>query len=299
MLFITLDQFRGDCLSSAGHLVVRTPNLDRLAAAGVSLRRHYSQAAPCAPGRAALYTGMYQMNNRVVGNGTPLDDRLDNVARVARRAGYRPTLFGYTDQGVDPRVVTDAADPRRSTAWGILPGFDVEVDLSGPYTPWIEWLRTFGHDVPDDDQVVLAGEPDRPAEHSSSAFLTGRLLAWIERQDGPWFAHASYLRPHPPYGAAGRWAREYTADEVGEPIAPAPPGQRHALHEGMLHLDALAAPTDAQRVRQLRAQYFGMIGEVDDQLGRVWDALVASGHWEDTVVVVTADHGEQLGDHGL
>ena len=98
VLLITLDQFRGDCLSSAGHPVVGTPNLDRLAAGGVALRRHYSQATPCAPGRAALYTGMYQMNNRVVANGTPLDDRFDNVARVARRAGYRPALFGYTDR---------------------------------------------------------------------------------------------------------------------------------------------------------------------------------------------------------
>ena len=176
VLLITLDQFRGDCLSSAGHPVVRTPNLDRLAAAGVSLRRHYSQATPCAPGRAALYTGTYQMNNRVVANGTPLDDRFDNVARVARRAGYRPALFGYTDQGVDPRLVPDPTDPRRSNPWGVLPGFDAEVNLSGPYTPWIEWLRGLGHDVPDDDQAVLRGEPDRPAEHSTSAFLSNDTM---------------------------------------------------------------------------------------------------------------------------
>src|SRR6478736_6013736 len=103
VLLITLDQFRGDCLSVAGHPLVRTPNLDALAAAGVRLSRHYSQAAPCSPGRAALYTGMYQMNNRVVANGTPLDARFDNVALAARRAGYRPALFGYTDQSVDPR----------------------------------------------------------------------------------------------------------------------------------------------------------------------------------------------------
>ena len=89
VLLITLDQFRGDCLSSAGHPVVRTPNLDRLAEQGVRLARHYSQAAPCAPGRASIYTGMYQMNHRVVANGTPLDDRFDNVALAGRRAGYR------------------------------------------------------------------------------------------------------------------------------------------------------------------------------------------------------------------
>src|SRR5215210_6101724 len=103
ILLITLDQFRADCLSCAGHPVVRTPALDDLAGQGLPLARHYSQAAPCSPGRAALYTGTYQMNNRVVANGTPLDSRLDNVAHAARRAGYQPTLFGYTDQGIDPR----------------------------------------------------------------------------------------------------------------------------------------------------------------------------------------------------
>ena len=103
VLLITLDQFRGDCLSAAGHPLVRTPNLDRLAASGVRLARHYSQAAPCAPGRASLYTGTYQMNHRVVANGTPLDARFDNIALMARRAGYQPALFGYTDQAVDPR----------------------------------------------------------------------------------------------------------------------------------------------------------------------------------------------------
>jgi arylsulfatase A-like enzyme len=72
VLFITLDQFRGDSYGAAGHPLVVTPTLDRVAAEGVRLERHYSQGAPCAPGRAAIYTGMYQMNNRVAATGTPL-----------------------------------------------------------------------------------------------------------------------------------------------------------------------------------------------------------------------------------
>lgn len=66
VLFVTLDQFRGDTYGAAGHPLVQTPTLDRIAREGVRLERHYSQAAPCSPGRAALYTGTYQMNNRVV-----------------------------------------------------------------------------------------------------------------------------------------------------------------------------------------------------------------------------------------
>ena len=101
VLLITLDQFRGDSLSCAGHPLVRTPNLDALAADGVRLARHYSQAAPCAPGRASLYTGMYQMNHRVVANGTPLDARFDTLALAGRRAGYRPAVQYLMDHTSD------------------------------------------------------------------------------------------------------------------------------------------------------------------------------------------------------
>ncbi|MCX6511849.1 MAG: sulfatase-like hydrolase/transferase, partial [Actinobacteria bacterium] len=111
-LLITVDQFRADCLGVAGHPLVKTPVLDMLAAEGLHLSRHFAQAAPCAPGRAALYTGTYQSTNRVVANGSPLDGRFDNVALAARRAGYEPALFGYTDQAVDPRVVSGRDDPR-------------------------------------------------------------------------------------------------------------------------------------------------------------------------------------------
>ena len=284
LLLVTLDQFRGECLSAAGHGVARTPNLDRLAAAGVRLDRHYSQAAPCSPGRACLYTGTYQMNNRVVANGTPLDDRLDNLARAARRGGLEPTLFGYTDQGVDPRTVSPG-DPRLSSYEGVLPGFTVGLDLTGENARWLEWLGDLGYDVPPRGREALATEPERPEEVGISAFMTDRYLEWLERQERPWFAHLSYLRPHPPYAAAGRWASAFDPDEVDMPIAPA--SDRHPFHEAALRLPQAAAPTDERSLRRIRAQYYGMIGDVDAQLGRVFDALERLGQWEDTFVLVT------------
>jgi arylsulfatase A-like enzyme len=63
VLFITLDQFRGDALSCADHFIVKTPNLDALAQSGVRFSRHYTQSTPCAPGRAGLYTGMPDSHN--------------------------------------------------------------------------------------------------------------------------------------------------------------------------------------------------------------------------------------------
>ncbi len=293
MLLITLDQFRGDSLSCAGHPVVRTPTLDRLAAAGVRFARHYSQAAPCSPGRACLLTGTYQFNNRVVGNGTPLDRRFDNVALVARRAGYAPTLFGYADQGIDPRQASGPDDERLSNYQGVPPGFDVALDLPDDQRAWTAWLADLGYEVPGSGERALASEPQRPAAHGVSAFLTDRLIGWLGQQDEPWFAHASYWRPHPPYAAAGHWARAYDPCDV---VAVVPAPERPTPFCG--RLAAMPAPSDPDLLRRLQSQYYGMVSDVDGQLGRLLDAVVDLGAWQDTIVIVTSDHGEQLGDQG-
>ena len=219
VLFITVDQWRGDCLSSLDHPVVRTPTLDRLAAGGVTFTRHWANTAPCGPSRATLYTGMYVHNHRSVLNGTPLDARFTNVALEARAAGYDPVLFGYTDTTVDPRTVTDPDDPRLRTYEGVLPGFRAEVLLTGEdLSPWARWLAARGVDVPANPGELHLPIPDYPkaeehgeswvparyaAEHSEAAFLTDEVIAWLDRQTGaaPWFAHVSYIRPHPPYRA--------------------------------------------------------------------------------------------------
>jgi arylsulfatase A-like enzyme len=297
VLLITLDQFRADCLSVAGHPLVKTPNLDRLAKNGVRLTKHYSQCAPCSPGRASLYTGMYQMNHRVVANGTPLNREFDNVALLAKRAGYWPTLFGYTDQAIDPRDASGPDDWRLNSYEGVLPGFDCKLFIPENHELWIEHLRANGFDLPMDAQHALRTEPDRPEQFGLSTFLTDHLLGWLKKQDGPWFAHASYLRPHPPFAAAGKWSKAYDPADVELPIAPG--SDLHPSHEMFMQLDSASAPADEAGKRHMRAQYYGMIGDVDEQLGRVWDALVEMNMWDNTMIIVTADHGEQLGDHGL
>ena len=295
ILFITLDQFRADSMSCAGHPVVRTPNLDVLAAEGVRFARHYAQAAPCAPGRAALYTGTYQMNNRVVANGSPLDHRFDNVARAARRAGYEPVLFGYTDQGVDPRTV-GRDDPGLWNWEGVLPGFECIVNLDERYVPWMEFLHEHGYSG-DDPEAALATENERPIELSVSTFMTDRMLQWMGEQDKPWFAHASYLRPHPPFSAAGEYSTMYDPTVCPAPLPVLE--HQHPLYSAMLQIPYVAAPADPLLMAELRAQYYGMISEVDMHLGRVWEQLRRTGQWDDTIIVVTADHAEQLGDQGL
>lgn len=321
VLHITVDQWRGDCLSAAGHPLVRTPVLDGLAARGVRFANHWANVAPCGPSRATLHTGMYAMNHRSVLNGTPLDARFTNVALEARRAGYVPRLFGYTDTTVDPRTVTDPADPRLFDYEGVLPGFDVvhndPSEGAGPLR-WGRWLAERGRDVPSDPRLLYRPDLSYPgaSEHSDwwapghfgpdeteTAFLTDTLLDWLARHgDDPWFVHASILRPHPPYRCAVGYHDRYAADDVpgfrGHPTREAEAAS-HPLAAAAVGLPGVAAPDDERDRRQLRATYYGMMAEVDDQLGRLLGWLDESGLAGDTLIVLTSDHGDQMGDHWL
>ncbi|MEI6700621.1 MAG: sulfatase-like hydrolase/transferase, partial [Actinomycetota bacterium] len=234
--------------------------------------------------------------HRVVANGTPLEDRFDNVAKAASRGGYDPVLFGYTDQGIDPSTVMSVDDPRLLTYEGVLPGFTAVLPLDGRQEGWVEHLVDLGYDVTSGYQA-LETESSRPAEHSVSSFLTSGLLEWIEGSEAPWFAHASYIRPHPPYSAAGEYSTMYDNCPVEEPI---PVGDDlHGLHQIALTIPGIAAPTDPAEMEALIRQYFGMVSEVDAQVGRILDHLQEREVLDDTVIIVTSDHGEQLGDHGL
>jgi arylsulfatase A-like enzyme len=317
VLLITLDQMRADCLGAAGHPLVRTPNLDRISAQGVRFASHFSNCAPCGPARASLLTGLWQMNHRVTGNGAPLADDLPMLPRLLREVGYRPTLFGYTDTTIDPRPLSPD-DPRRSNWEEAMPGFDVEVMLDEQLGPWLEWLAARGEQVPGpgEDPELVYEPADVPipegrgaswpptryaAEHTESAFLTERALAWLElpeRRSEPWCAHISYLRPHPPYVAPAPYHDLFDPADVPDPV-------RHATaqDEAQLHPFVAAAllvtpsPADDLDQRQLQATYYGMIAEVDHQLGVLLDGLDRLGFAEDTLVVLAVDHGEQLGDH--
>ena len=121
ILFITADQFRADCLSASGHPVVRTPNLDALAAEGTRFTDNYANCVPCAPSRTSLHTGLYQETHRVLINGNPLDARFTTWANELRSAGRDPVLFGYTDTALDPRTLPPG-DPGLTTYEGCLPG---------------------------------------------------------------------------------------------------------------------------------------------------------------------------------
>lgn len=326
ILYISVDQWRGECLSVVGHPVVKTPNLDALAADGVLFKRHYSVCAPCGPARASLHTGMYLMNHRSGRNGTPLDARFTNVAWEARKAGFDPTLFGYTDTSLDPRT-RNADDPALRTYEGALPGFTVAMQLPDHMAPWIADLKARGYDLPNGRWDAYKPRPgfqkptDRghsfippvfTADESETTFMADAILRWLSvRRDQNWFVHGVFLRPHPPVIAPEPYNAMY--DPARVPMArrkptPEEEAEQHPFLKAQLAALATSRGYDEHNpnnlvqmpeleLRQMRATYYAMITQVDDQIGRLIAHLKNTGEYEDTLIILTCDHGEMGGDH--
>lgn len=328
ILFITADQWRGECLSALGHPQVKTPNLDAIAADGVTFKRHYAQATPCGPARASIYTGMYLHNHRSVLNGTPLDNRHTNLALEVRKSGYKPALFGYTDVSLDPRQFA-SGDYAVKTYEGVLPGFVPVVHVNSAAKPWLADLKAKGYQVPDEAKKMLSpqtgyaaaankGKTFAPtkfkAEDSRTAFLVDEAIKYLSvRQNQSWFVYLSFLSPHPPYIAPEPFHDLYDANDMPLPVRRKTPQEEATQHPWLEHYlfnqsgdhyTVGANPRDNLslsdlELRQIKATYYGMMSEVDAQIGRLIDYLKQIGAYENTLIIFTSDHGDMQGDHWM
>ncbi len=319
VLFITIDQLRADCLNGALAAHVDLPNLRAFQEDAVSFSRHFSVTNPCGPSRASLLTGQYAMNHRSVRNGAPLRHDTPNIATEMRKAGYLPMLFGYTDTSADPRAY-DPNDPALKTYEYPMTGFHevVEMRLEESH-PWQAHLMQKGYsfdtywDVykpvsPDGGATKLNSPAIYAAEDSDTAFLTDAFLkgvASLQKQN--WFAHLTYIRPHPPLVAPAPYNDMYDPNDVPLPTRLPAIEDEIAMHpffgptientkagdfvEGFDSVE----PSD-ENIRTLRAVYLGLATEVDHHIGRVVQHLKDSGQYDETLIVITADHGEMLGD---
>lgn len=317
ILFITADQWRGECLSALDHPVVKTPNLDALAKEGVLFKQHYAQATECAPSRTSIHTGMYMCNHRCVDNGTPMDSRLGNWALEMRKAGYDPSLFGYTDSATDPRGLGQK-DPRLFHYSEPLPGF-------GSYTPYksdvsVDWVNSLiikGYEMPENlwnlygDTVEgldwkNGGDALLPlkikTEDHETHFMVDKCIEWINGQRKPWVTHLSLLRPHPPFVAPAPYHQFCDPAQQDAPIrsdSAGEEGEQHPFLKYYIEETRWGSRASVKEIQQAKAHYYGLMNEVDANLGRLIDQLKANGEWESTLIILTSDHGEQMGDHWL
>jgi len=315
VLFITADQWRGECLSSLGH-IVQTPNLDALAADGMMFTNHFANAVPCGPSRASLHTGMYLQNHRSGTNGTPLDARHTNWALEARAGGYDPALFGYTDTANDPREY-DPDHAYMQSYEGPLPGITPVVMMGTFPDAWAAWLGDRGYDIPDPNWKLYTAKADQteyenggkvpaplaiPKNEHDTHFMVDKVMSYLDGQQDSWFVHLSLLRPHPPWVAPEPYNALYPPEELMDFVRQPDietESRQHPFLDHYLKRPRFAVSADNRRTARMKASYFGLMTEVDHNLGRLFDYLKRTGQWDDTLIIFTSDHGEQIGDHWL
>ncbi|KNG95112.1 alkaline phosphatase family protein [Pseudaestuariivita atlantica] len=332
VLWIMSDQLRWDYLGCYGATHIDTPNLDWLASRGVRFDRAYVQSPICGPSRMSFYTGRYVRSHGATWNGFPLRVGEPTLGDHLREAGVTCGLVGKTHMTADiegmRRLGIDPASPTgRCIAEG---GFEVFVRDDGTNhsaypsrhaadydaylrahgmdgdNPWEEWANTAIDPATGEMRSGWALEnshlPARvPKEHSETAWLTTRGIEYIEAQgDAPWLCHLSYIKPHWPYLAPAPYHAMYGPDDIPPPVRSA--AERETDHPLMrAWLGAAYAQSfsrDAVRDRVVPA-YMGLVKELDDQLGRLFDHLRDSGRMDDTMIVFCSDHGDNLGDHWL
>ena len=325
VLVVIADQLRADCLTGALAAHVDLPNIRAFQDEATTFTNHFSVTNPCGPSRASIFTGLYAMNHRSIRNGTPMSDGLPNLPREARKSGYEPRLYGYSDTSLDPRI-RPPKDPALRTEEQVMPGFTeaLEMRLMESY-PWRAYLKAQGYDLPDYAHFYdsISPDPARPArpddppfyraEHSDTAFLTDTLLQDLAvRTDQTWFAVATYIRPHPPLVAPAPYNTMYDPAALPLPARLDSPEDEAAVHPFMraaldgrwMHYLTLGCDPDLDQssdeyVQLARAIYLGLATEVDAHFGRIIRFLKDSGQYDDTLILFMADHGEMLGDHRM
>ncbi len=320
VLLIIIDQLRADCLTGALAEHVNMPGIRELMAESVTFLQHFSVTSPCGPARASILTGQYAMNHRSVRNGTPLRHDTPTLATEMCQAGYRPLLFGYTDTSRDPRVHAPD-DPAMRTCEYPMAGFHeiLEMRFEDSHA-WQSYLRQRGYEFEDLQTLyrpipVSGGRPriNDPAlyraEDSDTAFLTnGFVHAIADHFQENWFAHLTYIRPHPPLVAPSPYNDMYDPRALPLPQRLETPEAEAALHpffapalryktpERLVEGFPRLAASD-EIVQTMRAVYLGLATEVDHHVGRVVRFLKEHGQYDNTMILLTADHGELLGDH--
>ena len=306
IFLIICDQMRADCMGIAGHPDVKTPYLDSLALEGTLFSNAYSACPSCIPARAALMTGLSQRNHRRVGyqDGIPweydamLPQRLNQLGWQTECVGkmhVHPPLLscgfdhiklhdGYLGYYRNPQKPYWQHQSVHDSYLHFLKqrqGPDADVNDCGPESnSWITqpWIY---------DQ----------ASHPTNWAVTESIRSLQMRdRSRPFFLMTSFVRPHPPFDAPAEYLELYRHKALREPAGS---DWQASGGEDDRRYDSRCGCRDTE-VRQLAmAGYYACITHMDHQIGRLLQAIQAEGILEDSIILFTSDHGEELFDHGL
>ncbi len=295
VLVIMFDQLTPSALGCYGNGVTHAPTIDRLARTGVVFDAAYSNSPLCTPARYCMMTGQLPSATKGYDNAAYLASTIPTLAHFARSGGYRTVLDGKMhfvgpDQlhGFEERRTTDIypADFGWTPNW-LQP--DERID-------W--WFHNM-------DSVKQAGtaEVTNQLLYDDEVGHQGvRALHDLARDsdDRPWLLVVSFTHPHDPYVTRNRYWDLYEGKDIPLPRIQADDVD---LDPHTKRLRAVSAMDEVEiteaDVRRARRAYYGNISYLDEWTGRLTDTLDALGARDDTIVILTADHGDMLGERGL
>lgn len=290
VLVIISDEHAFEALGCYGHSVVRTPNIDALAARGTRFTNAYTPSPMCVPTRAAIATGRYPHETGYWDSAHPYDGEVPSW-------GHRLIEHERTCVSIG-KLHFRSSDDNNGFAPELLPMHVVD---------GVGWTPGLLRD-PLPDYAEQAAELARDTGVGESSYteydrrVCARACSWLEeaadRQDGPWTLFVSFVAPHYPLRAPEEYFRLYPAEALD------PPRDPEGIN-GHPVLDALRAFYcygdffSAEKAMEARAAYYGLVSFLDHNVGQVLAALERSGSADNTLVVYTSDHGELLGNHGF
>lgn len=306
IVLIMTDQLRWDCLGAAGHPDVKTPYLDTLATKGLQFDHAYSTCPSCIAARAALHTGMSQEHHRRVGYQDGIPWRYEHtLAGELSKAGYYTQCVGKMH--VNPlrnylgfHNVELHDGYLHAARFGSVPYRESQF-VADDYFYWLKEEKGVSADLNasgiECNSWVARPFPYEEKYHPTN-WVTDRSLDFLRRRDPdqPFFLMASYLRPHPPFDAPACYFDMYKDKEIRPPFVGDWESTDRLDLAGRI-FDSLTGPSDPELIRQMQVGYYACITHLDHQIGRLIMGLIEHEVYNDTVILFTSDHGEELGDH--
>ena len=286
VVVLLLDSLNRHEIGAYGGTQFDTPNLNRLSARATTFTNHHTGSLPCIPARHDLLVGAWDFLWRPWGSvelwEEPITASLRRRGVITQLITDHPHLFEVGGENYH----TDF------TAWAYERGHESDPWKTRPDPSWLG-TPTYGrgHTHYDNSRGYFRGEEDFPGPRTMQA--TARWLlddAPAHRAKGePFLLFVDEFDPHEPFDTPEQWASRYDDSWEG-PHLTWPPYAVDALKNGVI--------TERDAV-QIRAQYGGKLSMIDHWLGKVLDALDATNAWDDTVVILTSDHGHYLGDRDV
>ena len=290
LLIIISDEHRKDAMGCAGHPIVKTPHLDQLAARGAHFTNAYTPSPMCVPTRAALATGDHVHKTRHWDSASPYDGQIRSWMRHLRDEGVETVSIG--------KLHFRSAEDDHGFSKEILPmhvvgGVGWPVGLLRKTPPNYDTAAELAADVGVGSSTYTDYDLD----------ITAAAESWLGEKSAsekPWAAFVSLVSPHYPLTCPDRYSAMYDPAQIDLPIGYSEQFRpEHSELENVARFFDYDRHFDEQKMREAKAAYYGLISFMDNCVGRILAALVASGQADDTVVVYVSDHGDMMGDQGF